>query len=125
MSWKGYFSTVLKSIFFFKYLLLYIIIRFLIEKKIIDLKLFFISCSFATVFVSLDILFQFFNGKDIFGFAGEGRKLAGPFGDELIAGGFIQRFSLFAFFLVPLFFEKITSSKLNNYIVPFLLLFSS
>ena len=120
MSWKGYFSTVLKSIFFFKYLLLYIIIRFLIEKKIIDLKLFFISCSFATVFVSLDILFQFFNGKDIFGFAGEGRKLAGPFGDELIAGGFIQRFSLFAFFLVPLFFEKITSSKLNNYIVPFL-----
>ena len=120
MSWKGYFSTVLKSIFFFKYLLLYIIIRFLIEKKIIDLKLFFISCSFATVFVSLDILFQFFNCKDIFGFAGEGRKLAGPFGDELIAGGFIQRFSLFAFFLVPLFFEKITSSKLNNYIVPFL-----
>ncbi len=120
MSWKGYFSTVLKSIFFFKYLLLYIIIRFLIEKKIIDLKLFFISCSFATVFVSLDILFQFFNGKDIFGFVGEGRKLAGPFGDELIAGGFIQRFSLFAFFLVPLFFEKITSSKINNYIVPFL-----
>ena len=38
-------------------------------------------------------------GKDIFGFKPTlPRRLGGPFGDELIAGGFIQRFSLFSFF---------------------------
>ena len=77
---------------------LYIILRFLVEKNLIDLKIFFISSTVAVIFVSFDIFYQFLNGKDIFGFPIIGRKLPGPFGDELIAGGFIQRYSLFAFF---------------------------
>ena len=34
----------------------------------------------------------------IFGFEiiDRGRRLSGPFGDELIAGGYIQRFSIFS-----------------------------
>ncbi len=118
MAWMGYFSTVIKSIFFLKYLLLYIVLRFLIEKNIISLKFFFISCSFSVFFVSFDIFLQFVNGNDIFGFVGQGRKLAGPFGDELIAGGFIQRFSLFAFFLLPLFFYHKISKKFYKFIIP-------
>ena len=39
MTWKGYFSTVVKSILFLKYLLFYFVVRFLIEKKIVNLKL--------------------------------------------------------------------------------------
>ncbi len=120
MAWKGYFSTIIKSVLFLKYLFLYIVLRFLTEREIINFKYFFISCSFAVFFVSFDIFFQFINGKDIFGFVSEGRKLAGPFGDELIAGGFIQRFSLFAFFLLPLFYSNIISKKLYKYIIPFL-----
>ena len=97
ISWKGYFSTILKSVFFLKYLLLYVVMRFLTEKNIFQFKKFFILSTLAVLFVSFDIFFQFLSGKDIFGFTGQGRKLSGPFGDELIAGGFIQRFSLFAF----------------------------
>ena len=127
MSWKGYFSTVVKSIFFLKYLLLYLVLRFLTERKIIKFKLFFILCSAATVFVSLDIFYQFFNGKDIFGFVGQNRKLSGPFGDEFIAGGFIQRYSLFAFFLLPIFFSNHKLNKYNKYFIPilFIIFFST
>ena len=107
-AWKGYFSTVTKSIFFFRYLFLYFVLRYLVEKQIIDLKPFFITCALASIFVSFDIFYQFIFGKDIFGFEtpGSGRKLGGPFGDELIAGGYIQRFCIFSFFILPLYFQN-------------------
>ncbi len=108
-----YFPTIIKSILFIKYILLYFVLRFLIEKDLIDLKYFFLISAITSLFVCIDIFFQFLNGKDIFGYPATGRKLSGPFGDELIAGGFIQRFSLFTFFLIPLFFKNI----LNKYII--------
>ena len=64
--WMGYISTGIKSIFFLKYLLLYLVVRFLVEKKIINLKFFFITCALCSVFVSCDIIIQFIFGKDIF-----------------------------------------------------------
>ena len=120
-SWRGYFSTTLKSIFFFKYLFLFVILRYLIEKNIIDLKFFFITSTLASLFVCFDIFFQLQYGKDIFGFEGMGaqRKLGGPFGDELIAGGFIQRFSIFSFFLFPIFYKRVPK-KIIALSIPFL-----
>ena len=100
------FKTVKKSFLFLRYLFLYFSIRFLIEKKIINLKFFFISCLFSTLFVSLDIFYQFIFGKDIFGFVPTTRKFSGPFNDELIAGGYLLRFSIFFFFLIPIFYRK-------------------
>ena len=118
LAWKGYFSTVYKSVLFLKYLVFYMILRFLVEKDIVNFKFFFIFCGMSVLFVSLDILYQFFNGHDIFGFTGTTRKLSGPFGDELIAGGFIQRFSLFVFFLLPFFFRKIFPYKTQIFLIP-------
>ncbi len=120
MAWKGYYWTVLKSIFFLKYLLLYFCLRFLIEYEIVKLKFFFIICAFSSIFVSLDLFYQSVYGVDIFGIEKPklGRKLGGPFGDELIAGSFIQRFSVFSFFLLPLFYKSI-SYKISKYVVPF------
>ena len=111
------FQPELNRFFFLKYLLLYLVVRYLIEKQIINLKYFFIACTLCSLFVSFDILIQFIFGKDIFGYGVvEGsRKLGGPFGDELIAGSYIQRFSLFAFFLLPLYFD---SPKLNKFLLP-------
>ena len=54
---------------------------------------------------------QFIFGKDFFGFEPIGRRLSGPFGDELIAGGYLQRFSIFSFFLIPLFFNKLNNNN--------------
>lgn len=106
--WNGLFSTTIKSLFFLKFLLLYLILRYLVEREILIFKYFFITCAAASIFVCFDIFYQFINGEDIFGFkySGTGRKLGGPFGDELIAGSFIQRFSLFSFFLIPLFYNQ-------------------
>ena len=118
LHWIGLLGTTLKSLFFLKYLFLYFIVRFLIEKNILNFKIFFIFSSMSVIFVSIDIFFQFLNGKDIFGFEGQPRRLSGPFGDELIAGGFIQRFSLFSFFLLPIFFT--TNNKKNKFIIPIL-----
>ena len=123
LEWRTHWVTVLKSVFFLKYLLTYLILRSLIEKKHIDLKYLFWSSFLATVFVCFDIFFQFVFGRDVFGFTVTGGyyNLSGPFGDELIAGGFLQRFSLFAFFLIPIFYSNI-SSKLSKLIIIFLLL---
>ncbi len=119
---RGYFYTTIKSILFFKYLLMYLIIKFLIEREIINIKYFFISSALASIFVSCDIIFQSINGKDIFGFEANmsTRKLGGPFGDELIAGSYIQRFSLFTFFVLPLFFKN-NLNKFSFFLIPILL----
>ena len=119
MAWKGYFSTVVKSIFFFKYLFLYICVRFLVENKIIKIKFFFIACATASLFVCFDLFYQFFSGQNIFGFEAAGRKIGGPFRDELIAGGYIQRFSIFAFFVLPFFYSNF-SNKFSKYLLPVL-----
>ena len=112
-------NTTIKSIFFLKYLFLYLILRFLIENTIVNLKFFFITCSFSTLFVCLDIFYQFKFGVDIFGYEPiHVRKLGGPFGDELIAGGYIQRYFLFSFFLIPLYFKN--QKKFLKLIIPIL-----
>ena len=113
---SGY-HTILKSILFLKYLFLYLIIKFLIGNRIIGLKYFFVSCTLCTLFVSFDIFYQFIFGKDLFGFETIGRRLSGPFGDELIAGGYLQRFSIFSFFLIPLFLNRF-SNKYLKYLIP-------
>ena len=119
LAWKGYFATTLKSLFFLRYVFLYIVLRYLIEKNILNLKYFFIASFFGTLFVSFDIIYQFVNGEDIFGYKGIKNNLAGPFGDELIAGGYIQRFSIFSFFLIPLFYRQ-NFMRYLNYLIPIL-----
>jgi len=115
------FKTIKKSFLFLRYLFLYFSIRFLIEKNIINLKFFFLSCFFSTLFVSLDIFYQFIFGKDIFGFVPKTRKFSGPFNDELIAGGYLLRFSIFSFFLIPIFYRKYYN-KIFLYLLPILLI---
>ena len=92
-----------KSFFFFRYLLFYLIIRILLTNNIIQLKNFFYSCLFLTVFVSLDIFIQAILKYDLFGIQPiSNRHFSGPFGEELIAGGYLQRFSIFG--ILPIFF---------------------
>ena len=88
-------EILIKTILYLRFLALYIILVFLINKKIINFKIFFYISSICVAFVSLDIIYQFHNGYDIFGFEGNTRRLGGPFGDEKIAGSYLQRFSFF------------------------------
>lgn len=115
------FTILIKTIAFMRYLFVYLIIRFLIEKNYLKFNLFFFSSAFFCFFVCLDVIFQFFVGVDIFGFESPTpRKLSGPFHDELIAGGYIQRFSLFLLFLFPVFLK--INNKHVSYFLSFFLL---
>lgn len=96
-----------KSIFFFRYLLLFFIIKFLISNKIINFKNFFLISTLACLFVCFDIFYQFIFNKDIFGLVPTNpRKLSGPFGAELIAGSFIQKFFPFSIYLIYMIFKN-------------------
>ena len=97
-------STLVKTILFLRYLLLYFVLRYLIENEKIYFKWFFISSLCCTLFVSFDIFYQFVFSQDIFGIKPlHPSKLSGPFGDELVAGGYIHKFSLFGIFVLPFF----------------------
>ena len=80
----------------------------------------------STLFVCFDIILQYFYVKDLFCFEPQqfGRRFSGPFGNELVAGGYIQRFSIFSFFAIVLIGEK-KSNKFIKYLLPiFFLIFS-
>lgn len=95
--------VLIKSFFYLRFLLLYFVIRFLIIKNVINYKLFLYTLGFCSFFVSFDIIIQFFFGRDLFGLEGSGRRLTGPFGDEYIAGSYIQRFFIFLPFALLIF----------------------
>ena len=115
------FTILLKTMGYLRFLAIYLILKFLIEKNYLKFNLFFISASACCAFVAFDIIYQFFVGVDLFGLQSPdgtrgmvNRKLSGPFGDELIAGSYLQRFSVFALFLFPLFFSnKIIVTMIN------------
>lgn len=117
-------ENFIKTITFLRYLLFYFSIRLIIEKNYFDLKTFFLSSSICVLFVSLDLILQLYKGFDIFGFPKGQHKLSGPFGDEYIAGSYLQRFSLFLFFLIPIFKGKINYQSLFLFFL-FLLIFFS
>jgi len=119
-------TILIKSILYLRFLLLYFVIIFLIKKDKLNFKVFFAASSIATIFVSLDILYQFNYGYDIFGYEGVPRRLSGPFGDEWIAGSFIFKFGIFSFFLYPLFLK--IDNKLviySSFLILFFLFFFS
>jgi len=86
-----------KTIAYIRFIILYFSLRYLIHNNILSNKLIFFSFGLIALLVSLDIIYQFFFRVDIFGFEAQAsdRRLAGPFGDEWIAGSFIQRFYIF------------------------------
>ncbi len=89
-----------KTFFYLRYLALYLILRVLVDKKILRLDWFSLACATCAAFVCLDIFFQFFTGKDFFGIESlSSRHYSGVFGEEKIAGGYLQKFALFSFFL--------------------------
>ena len=98
-------SRLIKSITFFRFFLMLIIVYLLTEFGVLNFKYFFISAAFFPILVSIDVIFQYFVGFDLIGIEGFhsslglegfhidaipiGRYNTGFFGDELIAGGYI------------------------------------
>jgi len=126
-------TRFVKSILFFRFFLFLIIIYLLNKYNILDFKYFFLTAAFASTVVCLDIIFQYIFGFNTIGFkqpipssgvADEAKNLSywtsrmafnprnsGFFGDEYIAGGYIQRFAFFAIFFTILLFKNKNYTK--------------
>lgn len=110
-----------KSFLYLRFIVLYFVIKFLIFKNLINYKYLFFSFGLCGLLVSIDIIIQHFLGVDIFGYESSGRRLSGPFGEEKVAGSFIQRFFIFFPYSI-LLFSKIEN---KNYLNLFLFLIFS
>ncbi len=113
-----------KSIAYFRYFFLFLVSSCLVRSGKFKIKYFLVSCLVCSLFLSLDIIYQFLNGSDIFGFVGyEGYNeanphsgkskyhLAGFLNDEYVAGGYIQKFFVFALILIPVIWKKLDKPK--------------
>ena len=114
------FEIINKTFLYLRYYLLYVSLRVLTHYDILKLKWFYISASFFVIFLCIDIFIQYFFLKDILGNVPiTERRMSGFFGDELIAGGYIQRLSFFAIFLP---FILNTKKNLNKYLIFFIII---
>ena len=100
---------LVKSIVFFRYFLMLLIIYHLSELNILNFKYFFGSAALVTLIVASDVIFQYIFGFNIIGLEGYNSHNSGFFGKEWIAGGFIQNFSFFA-----ILFSFFILKKRNN-----------
>ena len=102
---------LIKSVLFFRFFLLLLIIYLLSELNIINFRYFFLSASFAALLISIDIIYQYSFGFNIVGLESYSEyHNASFFDDELIAGGFVQNFSFFS-----ILFLSYILRNYNNY----------
>ena len=99
---ENFLNNFWKSILYLRYLFLFFIVSLIIEKGFLNLKYFFISAASLSFVLGVDLIVQYNLGVDLFGFEQpehlKNRRHSGFFGDELIAGGYLYRFSFFAIF---------------------------
>ena len=96
---NGDLTRLIKSIAFFRFFLMLLIAYLLSKFEVLNFKYFFIFTGLLVPIVSLDVIYQYVFGLNIIGLKSYAHFNSGFFGDELIAGGFIQNFSFFTIFL--------------------------
>ena len=99
-----------KSLFLLRFLILFLIINQLIANNALNFKLFYISCAFFSFLISFDLLFQVIFKKNLIGLEISMHRPSSFFGEENIAGGYLQKFILFFIFFCALS-KKITNKE--------------
>ena len=105
------FIRLIKSIIFFRFFLMLIVIYLLNKFDILNIKYFFISTSFAVGLVSFDIIYQYIFSFNLIGLESYGHHNTSFFGDEYIAGGFVQNFSFFLILLLAFTLKNKTKTR--------------
>jgi len=105
-------QPIIKSFLLFRFIILIFIIDTLFLNKILNLQKFFLFSLVCTSFVSFDVILQYLTGSDLFGLKSHGTHNTGPFGNEIISGGYLQKFSFFSFFYI------FKNTKNKNFITP-------
>ena len=106
-------SRLIKSILFLRFFIILLLVFLLSKFEIINYKLFFTSAAILPVLISIDVIFQHIFGFNIIGMKSHIYHNTSFFGDELIAGGYIQNFSFFSIlFLIHLIKKNENSFKI-------------
>jgi len=116
--WPFESQPMFKSFIFVRFIILIFILDTLFLNNILNLRKLFLSSLICTTFVSFDIILQYFIGVDLFGYKNHKTWNSGPFGEEYIAGGYLQKFSFFSFFY---FFTKSNNKNINK-LIPILII---
>ena len=103
-----YLDHILKSFYFLRYLIMFLVVSKLIEKNEFNTNIFFISCAFFSFIIAADVIVQAIFKINIFGYPIINNKPTSFFKSENIAGGYLQKFILFFIFIF------IIKKKLNN-----------
>ena len=99
-----YKKHIIKSFLYLRYLLLFLVVAKLTETGNFNVKYLFFTSAFMSLFLAIDIIIQYSFGQDLFGIVSvDENRRAGFFGDEFIAGGYLQIFSFFLIFSSVLF----------------------
>jgi len=113
-----YYSThIFKSILFLRYLLLFLVINKLAEKNDLKIKPFFLSCAFFALLIAVDIMIQVSFEKNLIGLPVTSLRPSSFFAGEHIAGGYIQKFSLFFIFYIIFYFLNKKNIRTDFYIL--------
>ena len=113
-------TRLIKSVLFFRFFILLLVIYILSEYDFLNYKYFFVSSAFSAFIISADVVFQYTFGFNIVGLESYFHYNTSFFGDELISGGFIQNFAFFSI----LFFIYIFRNNKNYFkliLIPFLI----
>ena len=111
-------DPIFKSFILIRFFILIFVIDILFFNKILNLKKLFLTSFVCVSFVSFDIILQYITGFDVLGLESSGDRNSGPFGDEYIAGSYLQKFSFLSFFYI---YENFKNKKNNNLFLIFLL----
>lgn len=111
-----------KSLYYLRFLFLFLILSKLIEFDFFNIKYFFYVSSIICLVLAIDLIYQYIFHVDIFGYhhIAKYRKFSGFFGDEYIAGSYLQRFGFFLIYLI--YFFKTSKINKNLYYLFFSLL---
>jgi hypothetical protein len=105
--------------FYFRFFILFLICKIYLSEKILEKVLKYINL--LLIFLSLDIIFQYFVGYNIIGLPIIDNRPSSFFGKELIADSFISKFYLLGFGYVFWKVDKINNVK--KYLILFSILF--
>jgi len=112
-------NNLIKSIIFFRFFIILIIICLLNKMNILNFKYFVYVGTILTILISLDVIFQYSFGFNIIGLPSTDYHNSSFFGDELIAGGFILRFSIFTLLFSIFLINK--NKSINFFTITFLI----
>ena len=118
-----------KSLFYFRFFLLAYVLSQFLDLNLETLKYVVLSILIFSIFLGIDIFYQYLTGYDVFGFeagmckypGGEQNfnsanceRFSGFFGKELIAGGFLSTYGILASYL---FLTKFNNFRFKNYLL--------